>query len=330
MKEFENFELDVELASRGRKVSGFIKFAQLPSGSWVNIPVIMAIGAKEGPVLLVDGCNHGDEYEGAEGIADAFSNLDVSKMAGALVGIPALNLLAFESMKRYTEVDFVPIDLNRTYPGNVKGTLTQSIADYYLNNFVKKADGLITIHGGGNYLYLEPVTLYQNYGDDISKKSMEMAKAFGFEALWQNSYLNPANGILDEIAYTVKVPTITPEIGGQATRVTSRAQNVKRISDGIINVLRLFKVLDEEVVSFDNQYRVDVEYIYCKNGGIHKPQKKGGERVKKGDTLSIITDIFGTEIERVTCPFDGIVIGLWAYSIIQPRSWSYMVGREIL
>ncbi|WP_130861264.1 succinylglutamate desuccinylase/aspartoacylase family protein [Bacilliculturomica massiliensis] len=329
MNTFENFNLKEELAVKGRKVYGFIPLAQRPNGTWVNLPVMMAIGAEDGPTIVVDACAHGDEYEGCEGIIEAFRRADPAVMKGNLVCVPAVHAEAFAEMKRYSTLDFVPIDLNRTYPGQEKGYLTQSVADYYFNNIVKHADGLITIHGGGNYLYLEPVTLYQSYGDEISARSRAMAEAFGLDALWRNQVCEPQNGILDELAYTAGIPAITPEIGGQTTRATNREENVSRIADGVFNVLRLWKILDGEVKRFDSQYHVDVQYIYAKHGGIHKPQKKGGQRVKKGDTLSIITNLFGEEVDRVLSPIDGRVIGYWAYTVSQPRSWVYMVGREL-
>ena len=74
-------------------------------------------GRQDGPTLVVDACNHGDEYEGTEGIIKTFEGLDVSKMKGSFIGIPALNAEAFAEMKRYNTLDFVPQDLNRIYPG---------------------------------------------------------------------------------------------------------------------------------------------------------------------------------------------------------------------
>ena len=53
--------------------------------------IMLAVGAQDGPTLVVDACNHGDEYEGTEGIIKTFEGLDVSKMKGSFIGIPALN-----------------------------------------------------------------------------------------------------------------------------------------------------------------------------------------------------------------------------------------------
>lgn len=329
MKIFETFDLKEELKVRNRKEYGFIRIALKPTGEWVNLPILMVIGAEDGPVILADACSHGDEHEGAEGIIKAYHALNPAVMKGSFIGVPVVNLEAFTSMRRYGEADFVPVDLNRAYPGKAQGSLTQSVGNYHFKNLVENADALITIHGGGNHLYLEPITLYQNYNDEISAKSKEMAKAFGFDALWQNSICIKENGIMDELAYLSGVPAITPEIGGQSTRVEHRDEHIEKTKNGIFNVLRLWNVLDEEVETSQTQYHVDVEYLYCTHGGFTHPQKKGGERVKKGETLAIITNVFGEEVDRLLAPFDGKVIGYWAYSVCQPKSWIYMVGHEL-
>ena len=330
MQMLENFSLEEELKVRNRKVCGMIPLALKPDCSWVSIPVMIAVGKEDGPVILMDGGTHGDEYEGSEAVIKTFSSLDTEKMSGSFIGVPAVNLGAFNDMRRFAGYDLVPVDLNRSYPGNPEGTATLSVGNYYIENIVKKVDAVVTMHGGGNYLYLEPVALYQNYGDEISEKSKAMAKAMGYKALWQNSVCVPANGIFDEIAYTYGIPAVTAEIGCQSQRtIAKRKENVDMTVKGMMNVLRYWEVLEGETETFEDQYHVEMEYLFIKNGGICNPRIAGGEKALKGDTLAIITNIFGEEVDRLTAPFDGIVIGYWAYSVCQPKSWVYMLGRVV-
>ena len=134
IKEYdESFDLTQALQKKGTKEYGFIHLAQRANGSWVNIPIMLAVGAQDGPTLVVDACNHGDEYEGTEGIIKTFEGLDVSKMKGSFIGIPALNAEAFAEMKRYNTLDFVPQDLNRIYPGGT-GPMTAYVCSWYCEN----------------------------------------------------------------------------------------------------------------------------------------------------------------------------------------------------
>lgn len=76
IKEYdESFDLTQALQKKGTKEYGFIHLAQRANGSWVNIPIMLAVGAQDGPTLVVDACNHGDEYEGTEGIIKTFEGL---------------------------------------------------------------------------------------------------------------------------------------------------------------------------------------------------------------------------------------------------------------
>ena len=103
IKEYdESFDLTQALQKKGTKEYGFIHLAQRANGSWVNIPIMLAVGAQDGPTLVVDACNHGDEYEGTEGIIKTFEGLDVSKMKGSFIGIPALNAEAFAAVESGT------------------------------------------------------------------------------------------------------------------------------------------------------------------------------------------------------------------------------------
>lgn len=326
----ENFSLrQIVEENRGKKAQIELNLVRKANGEWIKIPILLVSGEKSGELLLVDGGCHGDEYEGSEGIIETWKSLKPEKMRGAFVGIPALNLDAFGNMSRYSSNDFVPVDLNRAFPGNEQGYATDFLAAYYLDNFIKKASGLVTLHGGGNTLYLTPVACFPDTGTEISSKSEQMAKAFGFEVLWRDNGVDPASGLMDQIAYLSGIPVVTAEIGGQCIRHQEREHCIGRIKEGIFNVMRLFHILDGPAEQYSNQIPVNLEYIYSNHGGIHKPQKRDGEIVTKGEVLSVITDVFGNEIERVNAPHDGRVVGYLVYSIVNPKSWVYMIGTEV-
>lgn len=320
---------DVIDSNQSRKLQIQVDLVKKANGEWIKIPVLLAVGKEKGDILLADGCCHGDEYEGSEGIIKTWQSLRTEDMKGTFVGIPALNLDAFGSMDRYSRNDFVPVDLNRAFPGNVNGYATDYLANYYLENFIKKASGIVTLHGGGNTLFLTPVCCFPDTGNEVSRKSEEMAKAFGFDVLWHDKIIDPSFGLMDQHAYLNGIPVITAEIGGQCIRHQERETCIKRVEEGLFNVMRLFGILNEKIKKTGEMISVGMEYIYSNHGGIHKPQKGDGERVKKGEVLSIITDVFGNETERIYAPHDGIVVGYLVYSVVNPKSWVYMIGTEV-
>lgn len=315
--------------SRGKKLQAELNLVQKANGEWLKIPILLAAGEEQGDILLADGCCHGDEYEGTEGIIETWKSIEPKELKGAFVGIPALNLDAFGSMNRYGTGDFVPVDLNRAFPGSKQGYATDYLANYYLEHFIRAASAVVTLHGGGNTLFLSPVCCFPDTGTEVSRKSEEMARAFGFEFLWHDKVIDPAFGLMDQHTYLSGVPVVTAEIGGQSIRHREREQCIQRIQSGLLNVMRLRHILEGPVERFEHQQSVELEYIYSTHGGIHKPQKRDKEKVYKGEVLSIITDVFGNEIDRICAPHDGIVVGYLVYSIVNPKSWVYLMGTEV-
>ncbi len=326
----EEFDLNEQIARyRGTKQTFYLNLVRKATGDWIKIPVMLVSGAKDGKLLLADACCHGDEYEGAEGIIATFHNLNPADMEGAFVGIPAVNLDAFGAMNRYSADDFVPVDMNRAFPGNETGTATDYLSHFYFNHFIKKADGLITMHGGGNTLYLTPVVCYPKQEDEVSEMSQKMAWAMNFDVAWEDIDTNASYGLMDQNTYLSGIPVVTAEIGGQSVRHFRREEDIARIRNGLENVMRLFRILPGEAVKYTPEYRVNLTYLYSNHGGIHKPLKKDRDRFRKGEILSEITDIFGNRLETVRAPFDGVVVGYLAYSVVHPKSWIYLIGKEV-
>ena len=102
----KKFNLEEVIAKRNQKQCGFIDLAQKVDSSQVRLPYMIVCGAEDGPVLLVDCCVHGDEYEGAEAISRIYNQLDPAKMKGTFIGVPAVNLEAFNAGERVSPIDY--------------------------------------------------------------------------------------------------------------------------------------------------------------------------------------------------------------------------------
>ena len=329
MKEFIDFNLEQELQVRNRKEYGMIHLAQRPNGSYINLPIMLVVGKNDGPVILADACNHGDEYEGVEGILETFQKLDPETMSGTFIGIPAVNLEAFAEGKRYNTIDFVPVDINRIYPGNPNGTMTHYITHWYAENILKKVDAMVTLHGGGTYAYLEPLAIYTEGDSEVCRIEKEMCEIFGFKVMWVNNYFKEGSGIQDEYMLEQNIPTICVEVGGQCTRLDKRELYAAQISDGLFNVMKYFKVIEGEVHKTEGLKYYNVDYIYANEGGLVKNLKKTNDTAKAGDTLAIITNIFGEEIDRIIAPYDCTVILHWTFPVCQPHNWIFLIGKAV-
>ncbi len=148
------------------------------------------------------------------------------------------------------------------------------------------------------------------------------------KVLWRMQNM-PFGGHTAEAATRLGIPTVLPEIGSHCSRLHDRQANVSKCATGITNVMKLLGMLEGRVRTPKDQMDQEMHYIHCEAGGIHTPLKQPLEKVTAGETLAVITDVFGKPVSQVKAPFDGIVIGYWSVPVIRPGDWSYMVGKIV-
>ena len=313
-------QLDQIVKQTAKRTDGFINYGQRPDNTFYQIPVIIIDGENPGPVLLIDCCTHGDEYEGTAAILKLAGEFENIKFNGKLVLVPALNIEAFVTMRRSTLSD--EFNLNRIFPGNNESYITHRLAYTYIERVVGCADAIITFHGGGKVLHLEPIIGYLPPTDDVNKKSYEMAKAFNCKYTWRMQNL-PFSGVsIVEYKKKYNVPAILPEVGSHCGRLHDYNKNVDICYNGIKNVMaHLNMIPDTGAEKVKDMMDVELNYLHCYNGGMQTLVKRENEIVEKGETLAYMQDLFGNIIEELKAPYKGVVIGFWSVPVIRPGDW---------
>ena len=149
---------------------------------FVPIPIIVVAGAS-GPTTLLTGGNHGDEYEGEVALAELSRTLDPADLTGRLIILPALNQPAAVSGRRTSPIDGG--NLNRAFPGDVTGTVTQQIAYYVEENIIPLCDTVCDMHSGGSSLHYVPSTVIARWPDRGKfERSLALVHAFGAPAAY--------------------------------------------------------------------------------------------------------------------------------------------------
>src|SRR5690242_20978236 len=117
-------EVDFE---KSGKQSGFLHLPHSPhEDAWGVIPIpICVISNGSGPTVILEGGNHGDEYEGPIVLGELIRDLDPGAVSGRLIVIPAINLPAVVAARRTSPLD--GLNFNRTFPGDPLGSPTQQI-----------------------------------------------------------------------------------------------------------------------------------------------------------------------------------------------------------
>ncbi len=311
--------LDVIQSQTGRRTDGYIRFGQKADGSHFQIPVIEIKGTGDGPVLLVDACTHGDEYEGAEAIIALAKELEQCDFNGTFIGVPALNFDAFCTLTRASVTD--GFNLNRIFPGNLDTYSTHRLAATYMERVAKQADYVISFHGGGDVLHLEPIVGYIYDDTEAGHKSQEMAKVFNAPYTWKMENL-PFSGVtVQEYRKAYGTIGILPEVGSHCGRLHDREKNVGICLQGVKNVMTWLGMKDYGTPERVKQMDVELHYIHSWNGGIQKLVRRENEIVEAGETLAVLTDVFGNQIEELKAPWRGVVIGYWSVPVIRPGDW---------
>lgn len=305
------FEIAGLHAEPGTKVSGWLEVGKGAAGAPVGIPLVILHGKREGKVLLVDAATHGDETEGPLALVSVIRELDPRSMAGTLIAVPALNFQAFEAAARGNPFELHHYDLNRSYPGEAGGSITQRIAKAYLDNVVKRATAVLALHGGGTPFYLDGFVIAQGVKGD----SLELVRAMGWKRFTDSPdvAVNAYQGTLTGFCHQLGIACITVEMGGVSHRAPKQLYRTKReMVRGIRNVMIHYGLIDGEPDRPETLQRIRKQNLRSVNGGLIELEDgiDIDAPVKEGDVMMRIYDIFGNLVEEHRAPFSGLVMGL--------------------
>lgn len=175
------------------------------------VPVV-SIRNGHGPVVLLIGGTHGDEFEGPAALMRLTTDLKPDDIKGQIIILPALNAPAVTGSQRVSPLD--GINLNRAFPGDAKGSISEQIACYVETELLRRADYAIDLHSGGKASFFQPCTLATRTKDKtLYASNVALAEAFGLPLLWVLSELNDDRS-LNSAAERARVPMIATELGG--------------------------------------------------------------------------------------------------------------------
>ncbi|NNF98193.1 MAG: hypothetical protein HKM93_02355 [Desulfobacteraceae bacterium] len=316
----------------GTRYQGIIEVVRSPLGYPIGLPVMIFNGIKEGKTVVVDAMTHGDETEGALAMLKIQRDLDPKEMSGTLIAVPALNSQAFESNTRGNPFEIHQYDFNRGYPGAENGGLTQRLAHFYLENLIKRADAVITLHGGGTPFYLDGFVIAQN-----TTAGLELVRAMG----WRRFSSAPPAGVakyagtLTGYCRELGVASITAEMGGFGFRTPSYLNRVtSEFKRGVRNVMIYYGLIEGEPDRPDTLHRIKRHLFRSSKGGIIElaPGIDIDSEVKEGGLILSIYSMFGELLDEQRSPFDGRIMGLPGGPLASPArilASVYSVEEEI-
>ncbi|MEM7193315.1 MAG: N(2)-acetyl-L-2,4-diaminobutanoate deacetylase DoeB [Pseudomonadota bacterium] len=289
-------------------------FLSLPfshdASAWgsIMIPITVAKNG-EGATALFTGANHGDEYEGPIALWDLTQTIDVSSISGRVIIVPGMNYPAFRAGKRTSPIDGG--NMNRAFPGNPSGTLTEKIADYFQRTLLPLADYVIDFHSGGKTLDFIPFCAIHVLEDE-DQQARCMAAMQAFNAPYSLKLLEiDAATMYDTAAEKMGKVFISTELSGGGT---STAYTVGIAKKGVRNVLRHAGIMpgEPEISDTKNLDMPDGDcYVFSDSSGMIEHCVDLGDPVKAGDLVARVHDVerTGTAPTEYFSKIDGIVTG---------------------
>lgn len=298
MSRTADFEFGGVTIKPGERASIELPMARLYTSNKMTLPVHVIHGRRQGPVLFVSAAVHGDEINGVEIIRRLLASKAMKDLRGTLLAIPVANPFGFIQRARYLPDRR---DLNRSFPGSLKGSLAGRIAHLFMTEIVSRCDFGIDLHTGSNFRSNLPQI--RACLDD--PRTIELAKAFGAPIVVPSEL---REGSLREVVAALGKPVLVFE-GGEALYF-----NESVIKTGLQGVIRLMRHTGLLPASKRAKHRESIvtdrtSWVRAGMSGIFSRKVQLGDLVKKRALLGTLSDPLGDEREDIISPYTGVVIG---------------------
>ena len=291
-----------------------------------GLPVTVAAGAEDGPVLLLLAGEHGNEYESIIALQETLRGLNPATLKGRVVGVNCCSVDSYLDHSRVGKADGQ--NLARVYPGNVEGTLTERVAYTLQNDFLGQAAPhkptlMVALHTYGPTLLGATLAGYSIYpGEpDLSATQQQAGLQMGVPLVWGHEFdaSHAAAGVMGEepsgrtalyAAFLAGVPAVYCEtawgMGGEAEYARGLARLMVHLGmvEGENTPLEPREFIESTgrtvwLMSSHNQTPV---------AGLWRPARAVWDRVGEGDLLGTVYDLYGRPAHELRAQRDGVVI----------------------
>jgi hypothetical protein len=282
----------------GRRQSIEIPVARLPTDTSLSLPVAVVHGSRPGPRIWLSAAVHGDELNGVEIIRRVLPLLRPRALAGTVIAVPIVNVFGFVNETRYLPDRR---DLNRSFPGSPRGSLTARLAHLFLTEVAGRCQYGIDYHTGSDHR----TNLPQLRVDLSDPETRRVAEAFAAPVTIDAQY---RDGSLRQACSGRGIHLLVFE-GGEAHRFNEAA-----IQAGVSGTLRVLGALgmreDDDALAVDATTVVSsTRWERARRSGIARIDVYPGQRVQRGEVLGAIGDALGHAQISIRSSLDGIVLG---------------------
>ena len=298
------------------------------SGPAAWVPAVHTIqGRSDGPTVAILGGVHGDEPEGILAAASLTHSIKPAALRGRLLVVPIANPPAFHAGTRQSPLD--NLNLARTFPGAPTGTPTEQAAHFLAERVIRRADFLIDLHSAGRHYAMPLLAGAYSGPDDLGRRSVAAAAAFGAPVLWLHPVVAPGRSL--STALEAGIPCLYAECGG-GDRV--RRRDLAAYRTGVRRVLAHLGLLPAPLrpppaprLRLRSAGNID-EAIPASHAGLLVPRVKPLDRVAAGQPLADILDPHSaTPLETIRSPHAGVVVLARRTARITPGEGTFLLAH---
>ena len=292
--------------------------AMLPIGERLVVQKnrIGGVGRHGPRVAIVTGM-YGDELEGQYVAYDLARRLNErpSDLKGTVDVYPALNPLGLSSHER--GVPQFDIDLERTFPGNSDGSLTEVLADAVFHDILG-ARACVVIHSSDASVREMTQVRIDEYD---SSELVRLASLLNPRIIWTHVDQGAARPTLARALNERGCPTVVVETGAGAS--IDKDSGVWLV-EGILRLLEDLQVWTGPTIALPYPRIVrggSVAVLMASDPGLFLPHVEHGERVVQSDVIGVVVDpLEGAVRSEVRAPRNGLVFSLRDYPVVYPGS----------
>ena len=300
-------QLELERAPAGQVSKYWVNLLSGSQSLPILVPVLVAKGVEDGPVVGLTAAIHGNELNGIPIIQEVFRQIDPANLKGTVVGVPGLNAVSLQlDVRRFIDEE----DLNRNFPGKANGNNSQQYVYWAFDKIVRHFDYLVDLHtasfGRINSLYVRA---------DLTDSTIARM------AYWQDADIilqdrgMPSAGQVVAASRTMRaeavlhgIPAITIEYGDPQVY---QSDMTGRGVWGILNLLAGLGLTagspqapPQPAIVCQRSY-----WIYTDAGGLLEVPVELRQRLQAGELIGLLRNPFGELITEYRAPEAGIVIG---------------------
>lgn len=301
-------------------------FKKILTGSDLSrrrLPFMSTDSGVPGPVVWLTACSHGDEVGSIVIIQEIFKAVRKPGILqkGSLFAFPLMNPVGFEARSRH--IPHSQEDLNRSFPGDPKGSMGERIAALIFDTILETAPSLVVdLHNDWTrsipyaLIDIQPETEFM----DVYRQTENFAQQCGFLTIRDMEKLT---GSLSAALHRHHVPALTMELGES---FVVNEDNIRYGVSAVNNLLVHLGMISGDAKPFlyplPEQYRHRILHYWSRpfaaSTGILRFMVKPGDNVLVDQPIARIYNAFGRRQEVMRARKNGVVLGHSDFSAAFP------------